>query len=68
MALPLGAGSTDLLNQILFASAWLPVVIIGFLCWWFFRAARRNDRAEAAEAAAQSTPPHQSGDETQPEE
>jgi len=47
------------LNEIIFASAWLPLVVVGVLCWWFFRAARRNDREEEArraEAIPESTP------------
>jgi hypothetical protein len=42
------AGGTAIMNGVLLASAIVPVLIVGVLCWVFFRAARRNDERERA--------------------
>jgi uncharacterized paraquat-inducible protein A len=36
------------LEIILLASAVVPVIAVGVLCWFFFRAARRHDARERA--------------------
>jgi hypothetical protein len=46
------AGGTGIMNGVLLASAIVPVLIVGVLCWVFFRAARRNDEREANERRA----------------
>jgi ABC-type spermidine/putrescine transport system permease subunit II len=40
------ASGNGIMNGVLLASAVVPVLIVGVLCWVFFRAARRNDERE----------------------
>jgi hypothetical protein len=47
------ASGSAVMNAILLASAVVPVLIVGLLCWFFFRAARRNDERERAAHAPQ---------------
>jgi uncharacterized paraquat-inducible protein A len=42
----LASGSSGVMNGVLLASAVVPVLIVGVLCWVFFRAARRHDERE----------------------
>jgi len=44
------------MDGVLLASAVVPLLVVGVLCWVFFRAARRHDEAERA-AAAQAPQP-----------
>ena len=46
------ADGTAIMNGVLLASAVVPVLVVGVLCWVFFRAARRNDEREANERGA----------------
>jgi hypothetical protein len=52
----LGSGSA-VMDGVLLASAIVPLLIVGVLCWVFFRAARRNDEAERGERPAPGGPP-----------
>jgi hypothetical protein len=45
------------MDGVLLASAIVPLLIVGVLCWVFFRAARRNDEAERGERPAPGGPP-----------
>jgi hypothetical protein len=47
----LASSGSTIMNGVLLASAVVPVLIVGLLCWAFFRAARRHDAAERSAAA-----------------
>ena len=42
----LGNSGATLLNLIILASAVVPLLVVGILCWIFWRAAHRKDDAE----------------------
>ncbi len=51
----LASGGSAVMNGVLLASAVVPVLIVGVLCWVFFRAARRHDERER-QAAGEHAP------------
>jgi hypothetical protein len=43
------ASGTGIMDGVLLASAVVPLLIVGALCWFFFRAARRHDERERSD-------------------
>lgn len=41
-----GGSGTTIMNLVILASAVVPLVIVGVLCWIFWRAAHRKDGAD----------------------
>jgi uncharacterized paraquat-inducible protein A len=52
----LASGSSTVLNDVLLASAVVPVLIVIALAWFFRRAAKRNDERETGKTADPTAP------------